>query len=142
MRATRIRTVDETILVVPNSALVKERLVNQSRPGRHVTTRVEVAVAYGSDLAQVREILLAAAHGSELVDPQADPVVLVVRFGEHAVQLRLVFWARDYLTQGLASSQVLEAIYRRFAAAGIQIPYPTRRIIQEGAAASSASAEV
>ena len=39
MRATRIRTTDETLLVVPNSLLVKERLVNLSRPGRQLATQ-------------------------------------------------------------------------------------------------------
>jgi small-conductance mechanosensitive channel len=39
MRATRIKTLDETILVVPNNILVRERLVNMSRPALHLTTR-------------------------------------------------------------------------------------------------------
>jgi small-conductance mechanosensitive channel len=42
-----------------------------------------------------------------------------------------MFWARDYADQGLARSEVYEAVHDGLAAAGIAIPLPTRRIIQE-----------
>lgn len=142
MRATRLRTLDETLLVIPNTVLVNERLVNLSRPTRAVTTRLEVGVAYGSDLDQARRLLGEAALSSDKVDRQRPPVVLVTRFGDFAVHLLLVFWARDYAEQGLAASEVHEAVYRRFAAAGIEIPYPTRRVIQEPAAPAPAAAPV
>ena len=131
MRATRIKTVDETVLIVPNSVLVKDRLVNQTRPTRHITTRVDVAVAYGSDLADVRRILAEAARASQYVDKDRPPVVLVTRFADFAVNLRVVFWARDYNDQGLAASEVHEQIYTRLRAAGIEIPFPVRRVLQE-----------
>lgn len=133
IRATRIRTLDETVLVVPNSLLTKERLVNQTRPTRQITTRVDVGVAYGSDLAQVKRILVDSALASARVDAERLPVALVTRFGDSAVQFRLVFWARDYEQQGLAASEVHEQIYRRLAEAGIEIPFPTQRLIQQAA---------
>ena len=142
MRATRLRTLDETLLVIPNTVLVNARLVNLSRPTRAVTTRLEVGVAYGTDLEQARRLLAEAALSSDKVDSQRPPVVLVARFGDFAVSLLLVFWARDYTEQGLASSEVHEAVYRSFAAAGIEIPYPTRRVIQEPAGPAPAAATV
>jgi small-conductance mechanosensitive channel len=131
MRATSLRTLDETLLVIPNSQLVKERLVNQSRPSRRLAARVEVGVAYDSDLAQVKAILVAAACASPYVAPEPEPVAVVVRFADGAVLLRVGFQARDYLEQGLALSDVHEQIHRRFAEAGIVIPIPARRVIQE-----------
>jgi small-conductance mechanosensitive channel len=130
IRATRIRTVDETILVVPNSVLVNERVINLSEPGRHVATRLEVGVAYGSDVARVKQVLSEAALASQHVDREHGVAVLLVRFGESAIQFRVVFRARDYNEQGLALSAVHEEILRRFRAEGIEIPYPVRRLIQ------------
>ena len=60
MRATRIRTTDEMLLVVPNSALVKDRVVNYNLPSRALTTNVEVDVAYGSPLDAARSLLAEA----------------------------------------------------------------------------------
>jgi small-conductance mechanosensitive channel len=135
IRATRVRTLDDTIVVVPNSLLTKERVANLSRPTRSVTTRAEVGIAYGSDLDEAKGILAAAARRSRYADPTREPVVLVTRFGDFAVNLLVVFWARDYAEQGLALSEVYETIYRELARAGIEIPYPVQRQIQEAAAA-------
>lgn len=138
MRATLIRTADETLLIVPNSLLVKERVVNLSRPDRSITSRVEVGVAYGSDLARVKRALREAARESPRVDSAREPVVLVTRFGEFAVNFVVIFWALDYMEQGLALSEVHEAIYRRLGQEGIEIPFPTRRILQQPGATAAA----
>jgi len=122
MRATNIKTLDDTILVVPNSLLVKERLVNLSLPTRHLTTKVEVGVAYGSDAARVKAALREAALSSPLVDRGREPVVQLSRFGEFAVHFVVVFWANDYAQQGAARAEVAEAAYRGLAAAGIEMP--------------------
>jgi MscS family membrane protein len=136
MRVTRIRTPEESMLVVPNALLVKERLINLSQPSRNVTTRLEVAVGYGTDLARVKGLLEEAVLACQEVAPDRPPSVLVTRFGEFAVHLTVVFWARDYVEQGLARSHVHEEIYRRLAQAGIDVPYPTRKVINQGPAAA------
>ena len=141
MRATLIQTLDDTILVVPNSLLVKERVVNLSRPSRTVTTRVEVGVAYGSDLPLVRRVLGEAALSSEHSDRERAPVVLVTRFADFFVNVMLIFWVRDYAQQGLAVSQVHEEIDRRFRESGIDIPFPVRRLIMEPGAAEASRAQ-
>jgi small-conductance mechanosensitive channel len=58
-------------------------------------------------------------------------VVLITRFAESAVNFPVMFWARDYAQQGLARSEVYEAVHDGRAAAGIAIPLPTRRMVQE-----------
>jgi MscS family membrane protein len=131
MRATRLKTPDESVLVIPNSVLTKERVTNQSLPTPHVTTRIDVNVAYGTDLPRARAILVDAALASTLVDPERPPVALVTRFGDFAVGLRVVFWPRTFGDQGLATSEVHEEISRRFAEARIEIPFPVRRVVGE-----------
>jgi small-conductance mechanosensitive channel len=96
---------------------------------------VEVAVAFGSDLDRVKRILAEAALASTHVLADRPPVVLVTRLAEYAINLQVVFWARDYLDQGQARSDVHEEIYRRLTAAGIEIPIPTKKVIHEGPAA-------
>jgi small-conductance mechanosensitive channel len=60
--------------------------------------------------------------------------VLVTRFGDFAIAMRVVFWAKDYREQALAASQIHEEIYRRLREAGIEIPLPTSKVVQEGPA--------
>jgi small-conductance mechanosensitive channel len=136
IRATRLRTPEDTMLVIPNSVLVKEKLTNQSRPTRQITSRLEVAVAYGTDLVRARRVLEEAALAAEHVAAERAPVALITRFGEFSIGMALVFSARDYVNQGLAVSAVHEQVERRFREQGIEIPYPVRRMIQEAAAAA------
>ena len=70
-----------------------------------------------------------AARPTSIAD--REPAVLITRFAESAVNFQVMFWARDYADQGLARSEVYEAVHDGLAAAGIAIPLPTRRIIQE-----------
>ena len=133
MRATRLKTTDDTVLIIPNSVLVKDRVVNQSRPSRHLTTRLDVGVAYGTDLAVVKRTLVEAALASDRVDRDRQPVAVVTRFGDMVIQCRLSFWVRDYTEQGLALSDVHEEVYRRFREAGIEMPLLVRRLVQEEA---------
>jgi small-conductance mechanosensitive channel len=130
IRATLIKTLDETILVVPNSLLVKERLTNLSRPARSISASVEVAVPYGTDLEQLKALLVDAAAGSESVSPEPRPSVLVQRFGEYALHVSLGFHARDYASAGAAKSEVHERAYGALRKAGIEIavkPQPAVR---------------
>jgi len=131
MRATRIFTPDETTLIVPNSLLVRERLLNHAEPSRQVTARIEVGVAYGTDLEKVKAILRESALLSEFVDGQRLPITLVTRLADSAVSLLLIFWVRDYSHLGMAKSQVYEEIYRRFRDAKVEISLPVRKMIQE-----------
>jgi MscS family membrane protein len=140
MRATRIRTLDDTILIVPNAALVKDRVVNVSLPNRNLTLRLEVGVAYGTDLDRARALMAAAARGCAYVEPSREPVVLATRFADFSVTLMLVCWAKDYAEAGLAGSAVREAIHRDFAREGIEIPFPIRKVLHEGPAGPAAGA--
>ena len=73
LRSTRIVDADNNLLIVPNSELIKTRIVNYSFPAPAVRVVVEVNVAYGSDVAKVKKILLelARAHPDVLKVPRA-----------------------------------------------------------------------
>jgi small-conductance mechanosensitive channel len=129
VRSTRLRTPDETVLIVPNSVLVKDRLVNLSRPTRRLAVRIDLNVPYGTDLAQAKSLLAAAAGGSPFVHAESPPAVVVTQLGDSGVSLRLAFQATDYTQAHLARSEVCEAVYKSFLAAGIETPSPALRIL-------------
>jgi len=126
-------------MMVPNTVLTKEKLVNLTRPTRTLAARAEVGVAYGSDLEKAKRILANAARQSAYVDREREPLVLLTRFGDFSIVLRVAFWVRDYTEQARAVSEVHEGIYRGLTAAGIEIPFPVQRVVQ-GPSARPASA--
>ena len=121
---------DETLLVIPNSLLTKEKVVNLSHPSRALTTRLEVAVAYGSDLAQVKEIL--RGGGVHLHADRAEPGAgrapgaprrLLGKLPPGVLGERLRRAGRRPRARSTRRSTA------RLAEAGIEIPYPVRRVI-------------
>jgi len=132
VRATLIRTGDDTLLIVPNSVLMKDRLVNLSRPTRRLVARVEMNVSYDADLALSRRILAESARSSSLVDREKEAVVHIARFADLGVQLQLVFWVKDHQDLAAARTEVQEQAHRRLREAGIEIPsLPTARTARD-----------
>jgi small-conductance mechanosensitive channel len=131
MRSTLIKTADDTLLVVPNSLLVKERLVNLSRPARHLSAKIEVSVPYGTDVERARTILAEAVSRSPHVDPQRPPAVHFTRLGEFAITLQVVFWALDFARLAPARSDAYAAVYGALAEAGIAPPGLGWRLVQD-----------
>ena len=89
LRSTKILDSDNNLIVVPNSELIKTRLVNYSFPVPAVRVVVEVNVAYGSDVAKVKKILLnlALAHPDVLKNPM--PEVNLMKLEETGLQFKL-----------------------------------------------------
>jgi MscS family membrane protein len=125
LRSTQIRTFEESLLVVPNSLLVRDRLVNQSRPSRAAVARVNLRVAYGTDLGRVRELAEGCTRDNPDLDHERPVQLLVTAFGDIGVDLLLVFHVTDYTRQAAARSVVMEALHRGLEEAGISVPVVT-----------------
>jgi small-conductance mechanosensitive channel len=142
LRATEIVTRDEVTIIVPNSALITEPVVNHSRPTTNLRIRVAVSVAYGSDARQVERVLLDVAAKEKRVLREPRSEIRFEGFGESGMDFALLAWIahpRDDLRIG---SELRFAIEAAFRAAEITIPFPRRdvRIVggEEGATASTA----
>jgi len=128
-RYTVLKGLDGTESLLPNEMLVSSPVLNHSFTNRKVALSIALAVAYDSDLDQVREILQAAAQAHERVLPEPPPRVSLARFGADGLELELGFWIEDP-ERGSANvrSDLNFAIWAEFKAKGIQIPYPQREI--------------
>jgi len=127
-RSTRILTLDNQLVTVPNSKIASNIVVNYTAPEPKEKIRVPVSVAYGSDLAKVRAILLAigqeAAEKSEYILPGATPEVFLREFRDSGISFMLVTWARAYNLTWEAQDYLNMQINDRFAREGIEIPFP------------------
>jgi potassium efflux system protein len=128
MRATRVVTRDEVTIIVPNSELITARVINHSVPTTNLRIAVRVGVAYGTDTALTREVLLkvAAADPEVLADPA--PEVRFEDFGDSSLNFSLLVWIANAREDLRAASRLRFAIDAAFRMAGIQIPFPQRDI--------------
>jgi MscS family membrane protein len=127
-RSTRMLTVENMLVTIPNSKIASNIVVNFTAPEPTEKIRVAVSVAYGSDLAKVREILMdigqQAAGASGYILPGAQPEVFLREFGDSGISFILVTWAKAYNLTLEAQDYLNMRIYERFAKEGIEIPFP------------------
>jgi len=88
--------------------------------------KVPVGVAYGSDVDRVRELLLEIAEEEELFCADPAPRVRFRALGESSLDFELMGWIPHPELRGRATDAVLTAIYKRFVAEGVEIPFPQR----------------
>lgn len=123
MRTTRIRTPDNTYVVIPNAQIIEDVLVNHSQHGE---TRVQVplGIAYGADIREAREVLLEAARGTEDVLDDPRPAVVVKELGDSSVNLAVRVWIAQAADERAVLFQCLENCKIALDDAGIEIPFP------------------
>jgi small-conductance mechanosensitive channel len=126
LRATELETFQRASIVIPNSEIVSTAVVNWTHKDRYGRVDVPVSVAYGSNIEQVKDILMTCLKENKEIVAWPAPRVLFRRFGESALD----FEARGFLSNieniYLVQSDLLTAIDAAFREAGIEIPFPQR----------------
>jgi MscS family membrane protein len=128
IRSTRIKTRDDVMISIPNSILANSMIINESAPVPRFRIRIDVGVAYGSDLSRVEEILLRVAKENTTLAATPEPRVRVRGFGDSSVDFQLLVWAENPREKGMQTHNLLKAIYAAFDREGITIPFPQRDV--------------
>jgi small-conductance mechanosensitive channel/CRP-like cAMP-binding protein len=123
-RATKIRTEAGNFIIVPNSALAKDTIINYSEPSVHMRIELHVGAAYESAPNDVRAAILDAIRHEPLLAPDREPEVLVDDFGAYAIDYLIRVWITDFTQAHWICDHVRTSIYYTFRRRGISIPYP------------------
>ena len=134
-QSTQIITIDGSVMAFLNSALFNKNFKNQTRNHSYVLQIIPFGVAYGSDVAEVRNLVIEAmqplckadANGEYMVDPRQPLSVRVAEFGESSIDLKLYVWVLVH-RKGEFLGACREAIYNTLNANHIEIPFPQRDI--------------
>lgn len=124
LRATRVKTVDEADVIIPNADLVYNQVTNWTLSNRHVRVIIPVGVAYGSDVPLVIETLNACAKANNRVIKRTDSQALFIGFGDSALNFELRVWASEVDDRIQLISDLHKDIDRRFREAKIEIAFP------------------
>lgn len=123
-RATKLRTKAGQFLIVPNSVISKEPLLNFSEPTVPTRVEVEVGASYLVPPNDVKRAMHEAMNNSPLVMRAPEPQVLIKGFGASSVDYVAQFWIEDYGVDRVARDQVRSNIWYTFRREGIEIPWP------------------
>ena len=133
-RYTRIRRVDGVRLLVPNSTLLENTVVNWTIVDRDVRASVIVGVQYGSPTELVRELLQGVADEHPKILKEPASCVLFIDFGDSALTFEVFFWVRadQHFNVRIARSDVRFAIDKVFREHGIVVAFPQRDVHIDG----------
>ena len=125
-RSIVLQTLDRISIVVPNSRLLAEEVINWSHTNTASRLHLPIGVAYGCDVEKVKSTLLKAAdeHMEVLRNPQ--PQVFFTDFGDSSLNFELLVWVSDPSRQARLISDLYFRIETIFREQDIEIPFPQR----------------
>ena len=126
LRSTRVVTVAGELIVLPNAKVAGEAVVNLSQGDRAMRIRVNVGVAYGSDVALVSRLLAEAMSEQPEVLPTPEPAVFFQDFADSSLNFSVMGWLDDPWDRMAIQSRVRTAIDAKFREHGVTIPFPQR----------------
>ncbi|MBA2704434.1 MAG: mechanosensitive ion channel [Blastocatellia bacterium] len=129
LRTTLVMTNDRVAIIVPNSRLVSQRVINWSYGDPRARIPIPISVAVNSDVNLVSETLLLAAKDVDLILTDPAPKVQFLKFGDYSLDFRLLVWTRHPSRHPQIKSDINYRIERLFRERRIEIPYPTHEFL-------------
>jgi small-conductance mechanosensitive channel len=128
LQSTRVRTRDNRMVVVPNSVIGKNLVVNHSDPNTVYRVETHVSVGYGTDIACARQIMIDAVRAQDWVMKEERIEALFIRFGESAMIFRVRCWIENYVETRRIMDKLNTALYEALHEAEIEMPAPERTL--------------
>ena len=127
--STKILTLTEELVVIPNNRLVDSTITNYARGGgdglgSRVTLTLDIGVDYDERSAHVKQVIMDVAKKCPLVEEDPAPRVLLRELADFSKNYRLYVWISDYSEEFLATDWLLREVDIAFGREGISIPYP------------------
>ena len=139
LRHTVIRDFENRRIIVPNSVMNQEIIINADFNDDQICRWVDIGIGYSSDIDRAKNIMREEAEKhplhmdtrkpEDVAQGKPDVVVRVILLGEYAVQLRAYVWAENQANAFVMGCDLLESIKKRFDDEGIEIPFPYRNLI-------------
>lgn len=139
LRATRVETVDGDLLVIPNSKIAGNSVLNFSQGLTSTRICVSVGVAYGSDVELVRQLLLDAITAQPQIVKSPSPQVIFSEFGDSALNFEVRGWIHSPWNRLIIKSDIRFRIDDVFRTNKIKIPFPQRELYITNASPSDPS---
>jgi small-conductance mechanosensitive channel/CRP-like cAMP-binding protein len=125
-RSVRVRTRARDLVIVPNSVIGKETLVNMSRPTKaHAESHV-IGFAYEHPPNQVKRVLLAVVRNTRGVLAEPPPAIRVVNYGAYAIDYQIRFFVDDYARVNDINDEFMTRVWYASKRHGLQIPFPVQ----------------
>ncbi|MFN4123161.1 MAG: mechanosensitive ion channel family protein [Flavobacteriales bacterium] len=126
LRASKVVTRNDIVVLVPNSKFTSENVINWSHSKRQARFNVSVGVAYDSDVDLVKNCLLTIVKSDTRVVEKPAPFVRIESFDDSAIVFAVYFWSNEVFRIENLRSDIRFQIVKQFRELQISIPFPQR----------------
>ena len=117
---------DQISIIIPNSLITTNKVINWSHQTKHNRFRINIGVAYGSDIDLVSEVLKKSAMENDNVDKRDGVEVQLFDFADSSLNFQMLFYSDEIFRIEKIKSYIRKVIVRKFNENGIVIPFPQR----------------
>jgi small-conductance mechanosensitive channel len=128
LRTTRIRTRDNRMVIVPNSTISKNQVVNYTFPDPQYRIETHVGIDYRTDIERARQVIIDAVRQVDGVLPDRPVDALYVEMGDSAMIFRVRWWIESYVDTRRMFDKVHTVLQYALDEAGIECPFPTQSL--------------
>lgn len=125
--STMLEATDGSVIAFQNSQLFSKNYKNMTKNHGYELDILEVGIAYGSNVKEVKQILIDALMKLDCIYQEKGVKVLLKSFDDSCITLRIVVWV-NVLTQAIDDATIMECIYNTLNEHNIEIPFPQREI--------------
>ena len=124
LRTSKVETRDEKVLVIPNSKLTQQSVINWSFGSPVTRFGIPITLRYGVDLELVKNILVGCAERHPDVLKTREPFVRLMHFGNNGLEMDLIFWAEQSLNIETLKSEIRFDMDAQLRKHNITVPFP------------------
>lgn len=128
LRATRIKTTDNIVVIIPNNEIMTRDIVNYTTIYSSIRVRINIGVAYDADISKAKALIIQAASSADWILAEPAPKVVVRNFGESSVDLQARVWIKEARKRMDTIDHITDTVKALFDENGIEIPFPKRDI--------------
>jgi small-conductance mechanosensitive channel len=128
LRTTRIRTRDNRMVIVPNSTIGANQVINYTYPDPRYRIQTHVGVAYGTDIEMARRLIVDTVRLVEGVLRDKPVDALYIEMGDSAMIFRVRWWIESYEDTRRMFDRVHTVLQQALDEAGIESPFPTQTL--------------
>jgi small-conductance mechanosensitive channel len=121
LRSTRVLTRDNRLVAIPNSVIGKGLVVNYSDPSTVYRVQTHVGIGYGSDIEEVRRVMIEAIQAEEWVMKEKPIEALMLEFGSDSLVFRVRCWIEHYIEKRRVIDHMNTALYKALSQKGIDL---------------------
>ncbi len=124
-RTTKMRARDNRMVIVPNSVISKNEIVNYTYPDPQYRIQLDIGIGYGTNIEEVSAIIIDAVRQIEGVLPDMPVDAIYNEMGDSAMIFRVRWWIASYTGKRKMYGLVNTALQNALDAAGVDMPFPT-----------------